>query len=133
MGRGGLESPLDLDGVDGEPGDFSANASSLVAEACGVVVSILAGLLPAARLSVSAEGFGESAVGDLGAPPHCDINDRTACARYVSCFGFHVKGKGEARDCASERRHEPRFLETDLLHVLTSRARHDGWTARTRL
>lgn len=108
VGRAGLESPLALDGVDGEPGEALANRSSFVAEACGVAVSMFSGLRP--EISPEGEGGGllivdgeASEVGDLGAfPPHCDINERTTSTsvslpRLETKQGSLVSGKATAR------------------------------------
>lgn len=98
-GRGGFESPRALDGVDGEPGESFVNASSLCADDCGVAVSISGGL----RFSPDGDGVGlvgeggASVVGDRGAPPHCDINERT---RKMCQSGLCLKARTrQARDC----------------------------------
>ena len=80
----GFRSARAREGVDGESGVFSKNASSLSAEDCGVMVSMPAGggflteSVDCAGVGFSEEmsnsGVGD---GDRGAPPHWDMKERT--------------------------------------------------------
>ena len=91
----GFESPLALDGVDGELGEFGADTSSCWATAAREVeVSIMDG---GAFRNRSVEGggvcFSESCAsfaGDRGAP-HCDMKERTTQKSVYSWARESVK------------------------------------------